>query len=213
MDDSRDRHDAGFLPLRNKEQVLFFTHVRLTAHPGAFGAALLFLVLWLPMDEAFSGMFWFMKKHEIHLSPEVQGQLLKYGEPVEGAPIFRELFYDGDHWEDQAITDSSGRFHFPEKIIRSSAPGRPLAEPRNVQVITVDWEDETYLLWHVAVDAIGPSATLERLLQNLNCDLTTPEVTHHFPNTEHPDFTHDIGSICRWPDSATAQSTNQRKGL
>lgn len=161
---------------------------------------MLFVALWLPVDEVYSGMFGFMKKHEIHLSPEVKGQLLDNGQPVVGAPVFRELFYDGDQWDDQAVTDSDGHFYFPGKVIQSSAPSRPLAEPRNVQFITADWQGETYILWHVAVDAIGPSVTLERLLQDLNCDLATPEITHHFPNTEYPDFTHDIGSICRWPD-------------
>lgn len=143
-------------------------------------------------------MFGLFKRYDAHLSPEVNGQIKKDGQVMPGLNVFRELHYDDNRHMDKTTTDDEGRFYFPEKNIRSRGPGRWLVELRNVQFITADLDDQTFLLWHVATDNIKRSKTLEEKLSQLNCDLNDEKITHHFTIYEHPNFTHNIGSICRW---------------
>lgn len=153
----------------------------------------------LTSSQVMADMFGLFKRYDVHLSPEVQGRITLDGKPMSGLKVYRELFYEKRH-VDTATTGSDGSFSFPEKEIKSSAPGKLFGETHVTQVITVDHQDETYLLWRTSTSRIKPSAEITKKLESLNCDLKTPEELHHFPMAEHPSFTHDVSSICRWTD-------------
>jgi len=70
-------------------------------------------------------MFGFLKRYDVHLSPEVHGQVKLDGKPMANLEVYRELTYRDD-FIDKTVTDFEGRFYFPEKNIRSRIPGRPL---------------------------------------------------------------------------------------
>lgn len=158
---------------------------------------MLFVALWLPVDEVYSGMFGFMKKVEVHLSPAVYGQVLRDGTPVDGLQISRSLTYE-EELIDRTTTDSDGRFSFPAKSIQSRLPNRPLTEARNQQLVYATENGEHFILWHYTAESIEPEQTVVEKLSSLTCDLTSPEKSYHFKWVEHPDFTHDVLSICRW---------------
>lgn len=142
-------------------------------------------------------MFDFLKRYEVHLSPEVNGRVVMGGQAVAGAEVYRELFYEVRYLA-KTVTDAEGRFSFPAKIINSRNPGKLFGETHITQVITLDHADETFLLWRTSTTKLRTPQVLAEKLQNLNCDLETPETLQHFPILENPSFTHNIRSICRW---------------
>lgn len=74
-------------------------------------------------------MFGWFKKQDVFLSSAVKGVVTENGKPVANLEIIRKLIYtDEKVHRDVAITDSTGHFYFPEKIIRSSLPSKPLVE-------------------------------------------------------------------------------------
>lgn len=144
-------------------------------------------------------MFSFFKRYDVHLSPEVHGRITLNDEPMANLEIFRELHY-GKEYLDNTLTDAEGEFYFPEKIIKSSIPGKPFDETRTIQVITVDYENRVYLLWHTATGSTEPRKVLVERLRRLDCDLGNTEIMQHFQMHENPSFEHHIGGICRWTD-------------
>lgn len=148
-------------------------------------------------SEVMADMFGWFKRYDVHLSPEVKGQLTDSGKPLEGILITREAHY-GKSYIDETRTDSDGNFSFPSRSIRSSLPGRPLTEARVIHFIHAHIEGESYLLWQAATGDINVPRAFREHLAFLNCDIANPEITHHLHNYEHPQFEHNIGSICRW---------------
>lgn len=142
-------------------------------------------------------MFDFFKRYEVHLSPEVHGRITLDGKSMPNLKVMRAITYE-DEYLDKTETDEDGRFHFGEKNIKSRIPGRLFDETRTRQIVVVDFQDARYLLWHVVTSSIKPRKVLTEKLSHLNCDLNDPEEGHHFTIAEHPDFTHNIRSICRW---------------
>lgn len=148
-------------------------------------------------NQVMAAMFGFFKRYDVELSPEVHGQVTEDGTPLEAISVSREVHYDKSY-TDETVTDKDGRFSFPPKAIRSSLPGKLFAEPRTIQFIHAHVDGQHFLLWHAVTGSTEiPQAFRERLTK-LNCDITNPEITHHFTNYEHPDFDHNVGSICRW---------------
>lgn len=160
-------------------------------------AVALVVAVLLPMEEVFAGMFGFIKKYDVHLSPEVRGRILRDGEPVQGMQVSRSLTYE-DELIDRTTTDRDGRFSFPSKSIQSRLPGRPLTEMRTHQIVYATEKGKHFILWHYTAESIEPETTVTEKLSELNCDLSNPEKLYHFKWVEHPDFTHDVISICRW---------------
>jgi len=163
--------------------------------------ALLFVQTAFLSDQAMAGMFGFLKRYDVHLCPEVRGRITLKGQPLSELTVTRAITY-GKVYEDSAVTDANGDFHFPEKDIRSNIPGRLFDETRKRQVVYVDHDDQRYLLWHTVTDSIKPEKTASEKLKHLSCDLTSEEKLQHFPVHEDPSFTHNVHSICRW-DSET----------
>lgn len=148
-------------------------------------------------SEVMADMFGWFKRYDVHLSPEVKGQLTDSGKPLKGILITRELHY-GKSYNDETRTDQNGNFSFPSRHIRSSLPGRPLTEARVIQFIHAHINDKTFLLWQAATGNINVPKAFREHLSHLNCEISDPEITHHLHNYEHPRFDHNIGSICRW---------------
>lgn len=163
----------------------------------------LLALLLLPLSFAFishevdAGMFGFFKRYGVHLSPEVRGVITENGTPLKNLEVYRTLDYEKEY-VDKTRTDSNGRFSFPEKVIKSSRPGKLLDETRTRQVIGLFYGDKNYLLWYTTTGGTTPKRAISERLNTLNCDLTTPEEELVFENFEHPDFPHSAFSICRW---------------
>ena len=151
-------------------------------------------------SEVMADMFGWFKRYDVYLSPEVKGRILKDGEPVADVEVYRELMY-AKHYIEKTVTDSEGRFSFPEKTIHSREPGKLLGTEHITQSITADYGQKTYLLWRTTSTSRTPEKVIVEKLSHMECDLTNPEEMHHFTIAEHPDFTHNIRGICRWPDS------------
>ncbi|MAD74046.1 MAG: hypothetical protein CML20_04480 [Rheinheimera sp.] len=143
-------------------------------------------------------MFDWLKKHDVHLSPAIQGTVLMDGMPLAGVRVSRELHYDQEY-VDTTRSDDNGNFSFPAKTIRSSKPGT-LQELRTRQVIVVHHQQQTYLLWYLTTSSIKPQQAIVQRLAALNCELSNDEQEQVFPNVENPDFPHSTFSICRWAD-------------
>lgn len=147
--------------------------------------------------QAVAGMFGFLKRYDVHLSPEVHGSVTLDGKPMANLEVYRELHY-GKNYIDKTVTGSDGRFSLPEKNIRSRIPGRLIDETRLRQVVSVYYDNKPYLLWYAVTDRIKEEKVVMEKLSTLDCDLKTPETSQHFVRHENPSFTHDISSICRW---------------
>ncbi|KAA8981249.1 DUF6795 domain-containing protein [Halospina sp. K52047b] len=148
-------------------------------------------------SEVMADMFGWFKRYDVHLSPEVRGQLKDKGKPLKGALITREVHY-GKSYIDRTRTDSEGNFSFSPRSIRSSLPSRPLTEARVIQLIHAQVRGESYILWQAATEDIVTPKAFRKHLNRLSCDISNPDKTHHLHNHEHPQFDHNVGSICRW---------------
>ncbi|PAU82293.1 hypothetical protein CK501_03870 [Halovibrio salipaludis] len=148
-------------------------------------------------SEVMADMFGWFKRYDVHLSPKVRGRLTARGKPLEGILITREVHY-GKSYIDRTRTDSEGNFAFPQRQIRSSLPARPLTEARVIQLIHAEVDGKSYILWQAATEDLQTPKAFRERLGRLDCDISNPDQTHHFYNHEHPQFEHNVGSICRW---------------
>lgn len=85
-------------------------------------------------------------KKTVLLSPEINGRLVNAGVPLAGQTVMRYLNYDNSY-EDEAVTDSDGRFHFDPVSIKSSRPNNPFDETRIFQLLIITIEDKEIALW------------------------------------------------------------------
>jgi len=144
-------------------------------------------------------MFSWFKKYDVHLSPAVQGTVTVDGKPVQNIKVFRELDYD-KAYNEAATTDEQGHFYFAEKNIKSRQPANKLDQSKIRQVISLDYQGKTFVLWYLNTSSIEPQQAIVQRLAALNCELSDKELEHAFLNIENPDFPHSTFSICRWPD-------------
>ncbi|MCG6202832.1 DUF4198 domain-containing protein [Psychromonas antarctica] len=157
------------------------------------------LLLLLSSTQAVADMFSFFKKYDVHLCPEVHGQITLEGKPIPNLEVIRGLTYgDDDELVDKAMTDEQGRFLFPEKNIRSRKPGSMFDESRRRQTIGVVHRGQQYVLWYTQSIGIEANKNLTDKLNYLNCDLNNSEEKIKIKNHEYPQGNHLIHSICRW---------------
>ena len=155
-------------------------------------------------NEGMADMFGFFKKYDVHLCPQVKGQILNQGKPVIGEKVIRYLSYvDRKERYDDVITDSEGRFTLPEVNIRSKMPGNFMVEHNTLQIIYIEQDTEKYVLWNSNLPGFKPIAAYSRKLSSLNCDLTSADVSFEFARDKHPERPHYAGSICRWDEDFT----------
>ncbi|WDE05161.1 hypothetical protein SG34_028350 [Thalassomonas viridans] len=164
------------------------------------GSLLIFLILSIAtITKGMADMFGFFKKYDVHLCPEVKGQIFNQGKPLAGEKIIRYLSYvDYKDRFDHTFTDEEGRFSLPEVNIRSKLPGNFLVEHNTLQIIYIEQNKKKYTLWNSSLEGYEPKAAYARKLSSLNCDLTSPDVSFEFANDQNPQRPHYAGSICRW---------------
>jgi len=149
--------------------------------------------------EGMADMFGFFKKYDVHLCPEVKGQVFNQGKPLVGEKVTRFLSYvDQKERYDHAITDEEGRFSLPEVNIRSKMPGNFMVEHNTLQIITIEYNNKHHTLWNSSLEGFKPVAAYSRKLSSLNCDITSPRVSFEFANDTHPQRPHYAGTICQW---------------
>lgn len=161
----------------------------------------LIVLIAVPATGVYAGMFSFLKKYDVLLFPAVEGSLNYQGKPLAGLEIIREATYD-EVEATTVLTDSNGRFSFPEWLARSSTPGKPLVEARLRQVIAARYEGEYFVLWQYTTDQTDRVPVIAELLKNLNCDLEHKEIDHYFAVPGKPDLSHVVGSVCRWEQAS-----------
>lgn len=154
----------------------------------------LIVLIAVPATGVYAGMFSFLKKYDVLLFPAVEGSLNYQGKPLAGVEIIREAT--------TVLTDSNGRFSFPEWLARSSTPGKPLVEAPLRQVIAARYEGEYFVLWQYTTDQTDRVPVIAELLKNLNCDLEHKEIDHYFAVPGKPDLSHVVGSVCRWEQAS-----------
>lgn len=159
-------------------------------------AALGFLVFFVFSQQVMADMFSWFKKYDVHLSPAVQGTVTENGKPLAGIRVFRELDYDKSYTDD-VVTDENGQFYFAAKNIKSRQPANKFDQSTIRQVISLDHQGKTYVLWYTSTPSIAPHATFQRVLSSLQCELTQPEQKYTLPNIEYPNFPHGVVSICQ----------------
>lgn len=165
--------------------------------PFSKAVSTIFIILLLS-QQVQADMFGWFNKYDVHLSPAVHGKITLNGKPLLSIKVFRELDYDKSY-TDEAVTNARGEFQFPEKHIKSRLPGNKFDQSKIRQVISLDYQGNTFLLWYLHTPSIEPQQAIVQRLASLNCDLSDEELEHVFPNIEKPNFPHSTFSICRWP--------------
>jgi hypothetical protein len=144
-------------------------------------------------------MFGLLKKYDVHMCSEVNGQVLLNGKPVVGAKVIRELSYIHQvENNDETLTDESGWFSMPEVSISSKKPGDMFVNDSVMQKIFIIMESGQYILWDSEFGGIEEFPEFKEKLAMLNCDLSNKEVTFTFPNKKNVNLMFDGISICRW---------------
>ena len=161
-----------------------------------------------------ANMFGWFKKQPVQLSSEVRGQILDNGKPVIGQIVSRELIYiDEKVHFDQTITDDKGFFYFPEKIIMSSIPSKPLVEHRISQAIFIDKKNRNYQdlqhkknlnsdhdfyrLWNTTKPSYKNISAFTEKLSFLQCNIKNKKVSFEF-GFDNGYYSYRGSSICRW---------------
>lgn len=180
------------MSLRSHEPAAFTDRFRASQLQVLFAVGLALLI-----GEVDAGMLGFGKKYDVELFPFVEGRVTQNGAPLKNATVIREATYDGAEVQ-ETVTDQDGYFSFPEWVVSSRTPGKPLMEARLRQVIIVSHETKAFVLWYYVTGRIDGEKVIAEKLRTLHCELNDDEVDHHFQKAENPNFTHNVSSICRW---------------
>jgi len=168
----------------------------------------LFLViscaLMFPIISQGVNMFGWFKKQDVFLSSEVNGVVTENGKPVVNLEVIRKLIYtDEKVRRDVATTDSTGRFYFPKKVIRSSIPSKPLSHNSVSQEIFIDREGTLIPFWVANQRGYKEVPEFTKKLAFLDCELTNKRVSFGFKNDYNEYLDHMASSICRWDEDYT----------
>ncbi len=151
----------------------------------------------------------FKKSVDVEVFPAVAGRITNQGEALAGLKLKRGYHYvsamDEMVW-DYTVTDSEGRFTFPELTMKSKRPNSLFAENRIIQMIQLD--DDRYqeyaeaFIWGAKSVGVKHISYFIERLSMLDCDLESPEMVHEIIDEEFPSGSvrYDIRSICRWPE-------------
>ena len=121
------------------------------------------------------------------------------GKPVVNIEVIRSLMYiDGKNHLDEAITDSTGHFHFEQKSIRSSIPSKPFSENQVSQELTIELDGTLIPLWIATHVGIKEVPEFTKKMAFLNGEITSKRVSFQFKNNNNEYLDHMASSICRW---------------
>ncbi len=148
-----------------------------------------------------AAMFGLFKTYDVHLCPEVKGQILLEGKPLAGVEITRSLiFWDEDPRTDTATTDSNGKFSFPEVNIRSKKPGDMFVQERTEQDIIAEYRGVKHTLWVSTLHGYEKRNEYAKKLGSLICDLSAKRAKFEFQNDENEELPFWATSLCRWDE-------------
>lgn len=120
-----------------------------------------------------AGVFGWIKKKGLQLSPEVNGMILLKGQIVAGLKITRDLTYGDEVFSDYVLTDKHGSFSFPAKTIKV----RDSMFDTNVrQEIYAEHEGKLLKLWRARALNSVDFKSYNVLLNSMICELTAPEM-------------------------------------
>ena len=162
-----------------------------------FSIVITFVVFFLS-TQSIANMLDVDKKSDVHLCPEVLGQLVIGGQPIVNQEVSRELAYGSEMFIDTAITDGNGYFIFPEMNIAAQKTSMLLEGEKIQQAIVITHKEQRYTLWHTQPVGLKSNRALSEKLNQLYCDLTTSEKESEFQSYEHPQGDYLVQSICRW---------------
>jgi hypothetical protein len=141
-------------------------------------------------------LFFGGEKVEAVLFSPLEGKLTFNGKPAAGAKIDLWIKWkntEGEHFDFTA--DENGFFHIPQKV--ASYKESALAQIVITQEITVEYSNESYLIWTLSKTSTHQFGELGGKASNLTCELT---------NDLEAIRTDDIlmGTSCSW-DSISKQ--------
>ncbi len=151
----------------------------------------------------------FKKSVDVEVFPAVSGRITNQGEALAGVKLKRGYYYvdDMDDWAmDYTVTDSDGRFVFPELTMKSKHPNSLFPSIIILQMIKLDddryQEYEEAFIWGAKSVGVKHIPLFVERLAMLNCDLVNPEIYHQMDDERFPPAVIRIEtqSICRWPE-------------
>lgn len=157
-------------------------------------AALSFLVFIVFSQQVTADMFAWFKKTEVELSPEINGTVTLNGQPVTGATVHRLLTYSDKKFNDSTTTDENGRFQFPVKVVKLKVSS--MFDTAVTQNLIVEHADDRTEIWTAGTTNTLNYESIQKLLSNMKCELTSPEMRLEIPrgNPQSPPL--GIASIC-----------------
>ncbi|MGY5582780.1 carboxypeptidase-like regulatory domain-containing protein [Vibrio cincinnatiensis] len=152
------------------------------------------LMLTFTCLSAEAGVFGWLKKTELELSPEVKGTITLHEKPVVGAIVHRLLSYGDREFNDKVTTDANGQFNLPAKKARIRVS--PMFDTWVSQKLIVEHAGQKIEIWSAGDTSVLNYDSIKLLLSSINCELSTPEMVLVIPrrNPQSPPF--GVGSIC-----------------
>ena len=129
------------------------------------------------------------KKEAVLFSP-LEGKITFEGNPAAGAKINLWIKWKDKKGEHFGFTaDENGFFHIPQKV--AIYKENPLAQIVITQEITVEYDNENYLIWTLSKSNTHQFGELGGKPSNLTCELTTEEMDTHLEYAL-------MGTLCKW---------------
>ncbi|MCG3734144.1 carboxypeptidase-like regulatory domain-containing protein [Vibrio cincinnatiensis] len=139
------------------------------------------LMLTFTCLSAEAGVFGWLKKTELELSPEVKGTITLHEKPVVGAIVHRLLSYGDREFNDKVTTDTNGQFNLPAKKARIRVS--PMFDTWVSQVLLVEYAGKKVEVWTAGATSVLDSDSIKLLLSDVNCEISAPEMKIGIPRT------------------------------
>ncbi|MCG3761035.1 DUF6795 domain-containing protein [Vibrio cincinnatiensis] len=137
------------------------------------------LMLTFTCLSAEAGVFGWLKKTELELSPEVKGTITLHEKPVVGAIVHRLLSYGDREFNDKVTTDANGQFNLPAKKARIRVS--PMFDTWVSQELIVEHAGEKVRIWSAGGTSVLDFDSIKLLLSGINCELTAPKMYIEIP--------------------------------
>ncbi len=154
----------------------------------------LVLMLTFTCVSAEAGVFGWLKKTELELSPEVNGTVTLHGKPLASATVHRYLSYGDKEFNDRVTTDANGQFRLPIKTARIRVSA--MFDTWVSQKLVVEHANQKTEIWATGATNTVDYDSVRQLLSSMQCELTSPEMRLDIPrrNPQSPPL--GVGSIC-----------------
>ncbi|EJC6745947.1 hypothetical protein QRC94_003644 [Vibrio vulnificus] len=149
-------------------------------------AALLFISFPLTSQGNMLSIFDFFKKNEYVLSPEISGHLTQDGQAFSHRDVYLEGGFLKHRYNDKTQTDLNGYFHFEPMVHAQWLKKSPLNQAYSYIGIYILIENEKTYLWESILGYEQPFNFIKNNLNNLNCNISTPDYLYYFKNPVVP---------------------------